>query len=70
MHTALLDQCVAAMLPVPAQPDQPCLSLPQCRPSKGRKRGFCWCVDKYGQPLPGYDTKGKDDVHCLSVQSQ
>ncbi|XP_035312984.1 insulin-like growth factor-binding protein 3 isoform X1, partial [Cricetulus griseus] len=42
----------------------------QCRPSKGRKRGFCWCVDKYGQPLPGYDTKGKDDVHCLSVQSQ
>uniref|UniRef100_A0A8C5ZP85 Insulin like growth factor binding protein 3 n=1 Tax=Marmota marmota marmota TaxID=9994 RepID=A0A8C5ZP85_MARMA len=42
----------------------------QCRPSKGRKRGFCWCVDKYGQPLPGYDTKGKDDVHCLSMQSQ
>ncbi|GAB1295804.1 Insulin-like growth factor-binding protein 3 [Apodemus speciosus] len=42
----------------------------QCRPSKGRKRGFCWCVDKYGQPLPGYDTKGRDDVHCLSVQSQ
>lgn len=42
----------------------------QCRPSKGRKRGFCWCVDKYGQPLPGYDTKGKDDVHCLNAQSQ
>ncbi|KAM8838738.1 insulin-like growth factor-binding protein 3 [Synchiropus picturatus] len=29
----------------------------QCRPSKGRKRGFCWCVDKYGQPLPGFDGK-------------
>ncbi|XP_008840408.1 insulin-like growth factor-binding protein 3 [Nannospalax galili] len=42
----------------------------QCRPSKGRKRGFCWCVDKYGQPLPGYDTKGKDEVNCLSTQSQ
>uniref|UniRef100_A0AAY4DYI9 Insulin-like growth factor-binding protein 3 n=1 Tax=Denticeps clupeoides TaxID=299321 RepID=A0AAY4DYI9_9TELE len=26
----------------------------QCQPSKGRKRGFCWCVDKYGHPLPGY----------------
>ncbi|XP_004454444.2 insulin-like growth factor-binding protein 3 [Dasypus novemcinctus] len=42
----------------------------QCRPSKGRKRGFCWCVDKYGQPLPGYDTKGKGDVHCYSLESK
>lgn len=46
------------------------LFVPQCRPSKGRKRGFCWCVDKYGQPLPGYDAKGKEDVHCLSMHSQ
>uniref|UniRef100_A0A7N9C7B5 Insulin-like growth factor-binding protein 3 n=2 Tax=Macaca fascicularis TaxID=9541 RepID=A0A7N9C7B5_MACFA len=42
----------------------------QCRPSKGRKRGFCWCVDKYGQPLPGYTTKGKEDVQCYSMQSK
>lgn len=42
----------------------------QCRPSKGRKRGFCWCVDKYGQPLPGHDAKGKGDTHCYSVESQ
>lgn len=42
----------------------------QCRPSKGRRRGFCWCVDKYGQPLPGYDPKGKGDVHCESVESK
>ncbi|KAF6086013.1 insulin like growth factor binding protein 3 [Phyllostomus discolor] len=42
----------------------------QCRPSKGRKRGFCWCVDKYGQPLPGYSTKGKGDVHCDSSESK
>uniref|UniRef100_A0A8C9JYZ3 Thyroglobulin type-1 domain-containing protein n=1 Tax=Panthera tigris altaica TaxID=74533 RepID=A0A8C9JYZ3_PANTA len=47
----------------------PC-SLPQCRPSKGRKRGFCWCVDKYGQPLPGFDARGKGDVHCYSMDSK
>uniref|UniRef100_A0A8V0XYC0 Insulin like growth factor binding protein 3 n=1 Tax=Gallus gallus TaxID=9031 RepID=A0A8V0XYC0_CHICK len=42
----------------------------QCRPSKGRKRGYCWCVDKYGQPLPGYDGKGKGDVHCYNLGSK
>ncbi|XP_036183087.1 insulin-like growth factor-binding protein 3 [Myotis myotis] len=42
----------------------------QCRPAKGRKRGLCWCVDKYGQPLPGHDPPGKPDVHCDSVESQ
>ncbi|XP_060027551.1 insulin-like growth factor-binding protein 3 [Erinaceus europaeus] len=42
----------------------------QCRPSKGRKRGVCWCVDKYGQPLPGYDTKGKGDVQCYHTESK
>lgn len=42
----------------------------QCRPSKGRRRGYCWCVDKYGQPLPGYDGKGKGDVHCYNLESK
>ncbi|XP_060637521.2 insulin-like growth factor-binding protein 3 [Anolis sagrei] len=42
----------------------------QCRPSRGRKRGYCWCVDKYGQPLPGYDGKGKEDIHCYSFESK
>ncbi|KAM6178825.1 insulin-like growth factor-binding protein 3 isoform 2-T2 [Rhynchocyon petersi] len=42
----------------------------QCRPSKGRKRGFCWCVDKYGQPLPGYDSKEKGEVHCYNLESK
>lgn len=41
---------------------------PQCRPSKGRKRGFCWCVDKYGQPLPGYDARGEGDVQCYGAE--
>uniref|UniRef100_A0A6J0V1X4 Insulin-like growth factor-binding protein 3 n=1 Tax=Pogona vitticeps TaxID=103695 RepID=A0A6J0V1X4_9SAUR len=42
----------------------------QCRPSRGQKRGYCWCVDKYGQPLPGYDGKGKGDVHCYNLESK
>ncbi|XP_053215741.1 insulin-like growth factor-binding protein 3 isoform X2 [Podarcis raffonei] len=41
-----------------------------CRPSRGRKRGYCWCVDKYGQRLPGYDGKGKGDVHCYNLESK
>ncbi|KAJ1200192.1 hypothetical protein NDU88_004019 [Pleurodeles waltl] len=42
----------------------------QCRSSKGRKRGNCWCVDKYGEPLPGYDGKIKGDVHCYNLESK
>uniref|UniRef100_A0A673NKK6 Insulin-like growth factor-binding protein 3 n=1 Tax=Sinocyclocheilus rhinocerous TaxID=307959 RepID=A0A673NKK6_9TELE len=40
----------------------------QCRPSKGRRRGYCWCVDKYGQPIPGYD--GKEKVHCINTETK
>uniref|UniRef100_A0A673N1X8 Insulin-like growth factor-binding protein 3 n=1 Tax=Sinocyclocheilus rhinocerous TaxID=307959 RepID=A0A673N1X8_9TELE len=40
----------------------------QCRPSKGRRRGYCWCVDKYGQPIPGYD--GKEKVHCINMETK
>nr|XP_033786269.1 insulin-like growth factor-binding protein 3 [Geotrypetes seraphini] len=42
----------------------------QCRPSKGRKRGSCWCVDKYGQQLPGYDGKSKGDVQCYNLENK
>ncbi|XP_076149675.1 insulin-like growth factor-binding protein 3 [Alosa pseudoharengus] len=42
----------------------------QCRPSNGRKRGFCWCVDKYGQPLPGYKGRGGGDTHCYNLDNQ
>ncbi|KAJ8279885.1 hypothetical protein COCON_G00069510 [Conger conger] len=42
----------------------------QCRPSKGRKRGYCWCVDKYGQPLPGYDGKERGEAQCYNLESK
>ncbi|XP_054624985.1 insulin-like growth factor-binding protein 3 [Dunckerocampus dactyliophorus] len=42
----------------------------QCRPSKGRKRGFCWCVDKYGQPLPGFDGKERGVARYYHSESQ
>ncbi|XP_026169571.1 insulin-like growth factor-binding protein 3 [Mastacembelus armatus] len=42
----------------------------QCRPSKGRKRGFCWCVDKYGHPLPAFDGKEQGDAPYYNSESQ
>ncbi|TNN59917.1 Insulin-like growth factor-binding protein 3 [Liparis tanakae] len=42
----------------------------QCRPSKGRRRGYCWCVDKYGQPLPGYDGKERGETQCYNLESK
>ncbi|CAL8344528.1 unnamed protein product [Merluccius merluccius] len=42
----------------------------QCRPSKGRKRGFCWCVDKYGHPLPGFDGEERREAHDFNSESQ
>ncbi|XP_067867416.1 insulin-like growth factor-binding protein 3 [Heterodontus francisci] len=40
----------------------------QCRSSKGRKRGLCWCVDKYGTRLPSYDRNG--ELRCYSFESK
>ncbi|CAN2389670.1 Insulin-like growth factor-binding protein 3 [Pristimantis euphronides] len=42
----------------------------QCRPSRGRIRGNCWCVDKYGQSLPGYDVNNKADANCYNLESE
>ncbi|XP_066537413.1 insulin-like growth factor-binding protein 3 [Hoplias malabaricus] len=41
----------------------------QCGPSKGRKRGLCWCVDKYGQTLPGFDGKERGNAPCYSLET-
>lgn len=42
----------------------------QCRPSKGRRRGFCWCVDKYGQPVPGVDRRERGETQCYNLESK
>ncbi|XP_058495419.1 insulin-like growth factor-binding protein 3 [Solea solea] len=42
----------------------------QCRPSKGRRRGYCWCVDKYGQPLPGLDGRERGGTQCYNLESK
>lgn len=42
--------------------------MPQCKPSRGRKRGICWCVDKYGVQLPGTDYSG-GDIQCKDLES-
>lgn len=41
---------------------------PQCKPSRGRKRGLCWCVDKYGMKLPGTDFLS-GDLQCHAFDS-
>nr|DBA19615.1 TPA: hypothetical protein GDO54_015418 [Pyxicephalus adspersus] len=40
----------------------------ECKPSRGRKRGICWCVDKYGLKLPGSDYAA-GDLQCHSFDS-
>jgi hypothetical protein len=44
------------------------LSLSQCKPSRGRKRGICWCVDKYGMKLPGMEYVD-GDFQCHAFDS-
>ncbi|XP_075922164.1 insulin-like growth factor-binding protein 5 [Petromyzon marinus] len=39
----------------------------QCNPSRGRHRGICWCVDKYGTHQPGSESQ-KGDVHCPNME--
>ncbi|XP_050975008.1 insulin-like growth factor-binding protein 5b isoform X2 [Labeo rohita] len=40
----------------------------QCKPSRGRKRGICWCVDKYGVQLPGTDYSG-GNIQCKDMEN-
>ncbi|XP_010891441.2 insulin-like growth factor-binding protein 5 [Esox lucius] len=40
----------------------------QCKPSLGRKRGICWCVDRFGVQLPGTDYSG-GDIQCKDLES-
>ncbi|KAM7375278.1 hypothetical protein PAMA_014396 [Pampus argenteus] len=40
----------------------------QCKPSRGRRRGICWCVDRFGVKIPGINyTEG--DLQCKDLDS-
>ncbi|CAG5934167.1 unnamed protein product [Menidia menidia] len=38
----------------------------QCKPSRGRKRGICWCVDRFGVKIPGINYAG-GDLQCKEL---
>ncbi|MCJ8729252.1 hypothetical protein PDJAM_G00103930 [Pangasius djambal] len=40
----------------------------QCKPSRGRKRGICWCVDKYGAMMPGTNYSG-GNIQCREPEN-
>lgn len=52
------------------QASHPFLSTPssQCKPSRGRRRGICWCVDRFGVKVPGVNYAG-GDLQCKDLDS-
>lgn len=40
----------------------------QCKPSRGRRRGICWCVDRFGVKIPGVNYAG-GDLQCREHES-
>ncbi|KAM4710606.1 insulin-like growth factor-binding protein 5a [Anableps anableps] len=40
----------------------------QCKPSRGRKRGICWCVDRFGQRVAGSNSAG-GELQCKDLDS-
>ncbi|KAM3584834.1 uncharacterized protein V6R79_000460 [Siganus canaliculatus] len=40
----------------------------QCKPSRGRRRGICWCVDRFGVKIPSISYAG-GDLQCKELES-
>uniref|UniRef100_A0A3Q0R0U0 Insulin-like growth factor-binding protein 5 n=1 Tax=Amphilophus citrinellus TaxID=61819 RepID=A0A3Q0R0U0_AMPCI len=40
----------------------------QCKPSRGRKRGICWCVDRFGVKIPGINYAG-GELQCKDLDN-
>ncbi|XP_053709180.1 insulin-like growth factor-binding protein 5 [Synchiropus splendidus] len=40
----------------------------QCKPSRGRRRGICWCVDRFGVKVPGINY-ASGDLQCKDLDS-
>lgn len=60
--TAALSPCRCRLIPFPSTF---CL---QCKPSRGRRRGICWCVDRFGMKIPGINYAG-GDLQCKDHES-
>ncbi|CAI5638588.1 insulin-like growth factor-binding protein 5a isoform X1 [Oreochromis niloticus] len=40
----------------------------QCKPSRGRKRGICWCVDQFGVKIPSINYAG-GELQCKDLDN-
>lgn len=40
----------------------------QCKPSRGRRRGICWCVDRFGVKIPSINY-ADGDLQCKDLDS-
>ncbi|XP_028255345.1 insulin-like growth factor-binding protein 5a [Parambassis ranga] len=61
-------QVLALSLYVPNCDKKGFFKRKQCKPSRGRKRGICWCVDRFGVKVPGINYTSSD-LQCKDLDS-
>ncbi|XP_072235478.1 insulin-like growth factor-binding protein 5a isoform X1 [Leuresthes tenuis] len=61
-------QVLAVSLYIPNCDKKGFFKRKQCKPSRGRKRGTCWCVDRFGVKIPGINYTG-GDLQCKDLDS-
>ncbi|RVE75271.1 hypothetical protein OJAV_G00014880 [Oryzias javanicus] len=61
-------QVVALSLYVPNCDKKGYFKRKQCKPSRGRKRGICWCVDPLGVRIPSI-SNGGGELQCREIDN-